>query len=110
MYKDRASKRLFSILLLNMKGQLRILRHLRKSSDTKDRKQNKYNQRNLKKTGTEGAEENYENVIITFRLWKEDKKKRAGQKEEHKKHLKSEFWKLELKYGSRNEKENTHIQ
>lgn len=80
MYKDRASKRLFSILLLNMKGQLRILRHLRKSYDTKDRKQNKYNQRNLKKTGTEGAEENYENVIITFRLWKEDKKKKSRTK------------------------------
>lgn len=44
----------------------------------------------MKKTGTQGAEENYENVIITFRLLKEDKK-RVGQEKEHKKHLKSEF-------------------
>lgn len=94
MYKDRASNQVFSILLLNIKGQLRIPRHLKKSSDTKDRKQNIHSRRNLKKTDIQGAKENYENVMITFRLLKEDKI-RAGQKEKTQK----VFKKLILKVG-----------
>lgn len=105
IYRDRASNQVFSALLLNMNGWSRITRHLRKASDTKYRKQDRHKQKELEGNRQYEDKESTKNVIITFRLLKEDRTRKV-QKEEHNKKFENKFWKLELKYDSRNEKKH----